>query len=257
MGVRASPPRHGFDALAGRPCPAIARYASVGGYGGPASRTSGGSLALRVRHRSPAPLPRFSVRPFQAPHVSRRRDQCAQCGALIALPADNTKRKRFASPGRPLPRKGVAVVQAGLSVSHYVRPTRRFSRRSSSPSALRTSARQVPLLVGTTASREPPVRSARPVRRAHRTDRRQILRSGAVMPRAGRSHGARQRLRCRCAPTAHPNQERAGRPVHHAVSPLSFPPLDTPRSSSPLSNSNPPKGGNRRGHRRGGRSRRG
>ena len=326
---------------------ALTRWLSA--YGGPASRTSGGSLALRVRHRSPAALPRLSVRPFQAPHLSRlarsvrpvrrthrasrqgtpcrkrfaslgiplprkgvavvqaglsvsryarpaRRSECPlivtrprsipppsarafglvaagstaapygtpafggfapQCrrarpvpsqeplpsGCAVALraparrcssipnasripparpvhpvrctrraTADNTKRKRCASPGRPLPRKGVAVVQAGLSVSHYVRPTRRFSRRSSSPCTLRkASARQVPLLVGSTASREPPARSVRPVRRTHRAHRR----------------GIQQGVRC-----AHPHEERAGRPdltpFPPSVSPLWTPPVPAP-----------------------------
>ena len=84
-GVRASPPRHGSS----RWLAALRR---------PRFPNRHGSLALRGRHRSPAPLPRFSVRPFQAPHMSRLRNQCAQCGALIALTAANTTRKRLRLP---------------------------------------------------------------------------------------------------------------------------------------------------------------
>jgi len=53
------------------------------------ARTCGGSLALRGRHRAPAALPRLSIRPLQAPLPCRLRDQCAQCGALIALNGGN------------------------------------------------------------------------------------------------------------------------------------------------------------------------
>jgi hypothetical protein len=181
---RAPADRHTVSALCGEPPPrgtTQRKRAQVNSAGDYAVADHPGTYhtAARMAVIATPSLRRASAkscrcRPFQPPTVNRLRNQCGQCAALIARPADNTKRKRFASPRRPPLRRCHApcgkkprgTPAPPLAVSHYVRPTRRF-KCPERPARVHSAVHPVPAALR--ALREPtPDRSRAPAPPSHR-----------------------------------------------------------------------------------------